>query len=297
MQLPEHHVGELRVRDRAPPEQALELVPSTRVCLLDLFRELLVNLAVHSADEEAGHAVHVTQIAAPDAKLLEAGEKSLDDLDVTLDAEDQGDVDVRALRDHRLDRGQPRGSGRDLDHHVRPCDAPLQVARRGDRELCVTGDFGRDLDADEPVSAVLTLVDRTQDIGGGLHVLDQQVPHGRLGLLPCVETPGHLVGVGVRALQRPGEDRRVRGDAADSGVAVPRQLPGADHSAVDLVEPHALAQALQFGDRIGLVHVVPPPSKTPAQPRLLPYSLRGRAKRHRRPPRLDAAGGHPRHAR
>src|SRR5439155_19638561 len=187
-------------------------------------------------------------------------------LDVTLDAEDQGDVDVRALRDHRLDRGQPRGSGRDLDHHVRPCDAPLQVARRGDRELCVTGDFARDLDADEPVSAVLTLVDRTQVIGGGLHVLDQQVPHGRLGLLPCVETPGHLVGVGVRALQRPGEDRRVRGDAADSGVAVPGQLPGADHSAVDLVEPHALAQALQFGDRIGLVHVVPHQAKLRRSP-------------------------------
>jgi len=48
-------------------------------------------------------------------RLLEAGEKSLDDLDVTLDAEDQGDVDVRALRDHRLDRGQPRGSARLAD--------------------------------------------------------------------------------------------------------------------------------------------------------------------------------------
>src|SRR5213080_2320213 len=82
MQLPEHHVGELRVRDRAPPEQALELVPSTRVCLLDLFRELLVDLAVHSADEEAGHAVHVTQIAAPDAKLLEAFLAGLEELRV-----------------------------------------------------------------------------------------------------------------------------------------------------------------------------------------------------------------------
>ena len=87
-------------------------------------------------------------------------------------------------------------------------------------------------------------------------------------------------------------------DLSNEGQIAYHGLPNMSFdSAVDLVEPHALAQALQFGDRIGLVHVVPPPSKTPAQPRLLPYSLRGRAKRHRRPPRLDAAGGHPRHAR
>ncbi len=133
-----------------------------------------------------------------------------------------------------------------------------QVARRGDGLVGVARDLGRDLDADKAVVSPLALEHGPEDVGGGLDVFDQEVPDDRLRVLATVETPRNVAGVGVGALQRFGEDRRVGRDAADPDVAEPFEPAGADHPAVDLVEPDALPDALELCDPVYLVHGVLP---------------------------------------
>ena len=180
-----------------------------------------------------------------------------DDLGVALDREDQRHIDVRALRDHRLNRGQASRRGGDLHHHVWPCRAPAQGARSRDRAVRVAGDLGRNLDAHEAVATALTVIDRPQHVGRRLHVFKQQVPNDRFSVLTGVEAPRDVVRIGVRARQRLCKNRRIRGHAGHTEVAIARKLSGLDHGSVDVVEPDALAQPPQFSNRVCFFHVIP----------------------------------------
>ena len=114
VQLAEYLVCELGVRDRRLAQETANLA----VCRLHLLLQQRVDFGVDPADEETGHAVNAAQVASARAELIEPGEKRFHHLDVTLHREDQRDVDVCAFGDHRLDRRQSGGRGRDLHHHV-----------------------------------------------------------------------------------------------------------------------------------------------------------------------------------
>ena len=124
-------VRHLGVGDRGLAVQALELALLGGVRDgLDLVGQHLVDLGVDPADEEARHARDLAEVPSLLLQLLEPGEVRLDDLVIAVDGEDQRDVDVVALGDLVLDRGQPFLGRRDLDHHVRAAGSARGGPRR-----------------------------------------------------------------------------------------------------------------------------------------------------------------------
>ena len=131
-----------------------------------------VDLAVDAADEEAGDAGDLGQIG-PRCRgvLLESVDVRVHHTLVTVEAEDQRDVDVASLGDHLADRADAlRGAG-DLHHQVRPSDLFVQRTSGRGRAGLVVRKRRLDLDADESVAAIAVavevgeLVERTVDVG------------------------------------------------------------------------------------------------------------------------------------
>ena len=106
--------------------------------------QALVDLGVHARDEEAGHRVHVERLALRLAALEPAG-VGLGHLGVGLDGEQQRHVDVDALVDRLLDRGDARLRPGDLDHQVGPVDAVVERPGGGDGADGVVGERRCDL--------------------------------------------------------------------------------------------------------------------------------------------------------
>src|SRR5262249_811392 len=96
---------------------------------------------------DAGHALD-----RPAARF-QPRHVGIEDFLVTLQAEDQRDVDVAALADHLADGGYAGGGGRDLHHEVGAVDRLVQPAGGGNGGGGVVGDVGGDLHADEAVTA------------------------------------------------------------------------------------------------------------------------------------------------
>ena len=208
-------VGQLRVVDA---DAAHQLVAAL------LAFQLRVDLAVHPADEEAGHAGHFRQVPARPLEIFEAAHERLHDLGVAVDRKDQRDVDVDAPAEHLPDRGQPGFGGRDLHHHIGPVAAVVQVLGHGDGLLGRTGHRGRDLDRDEAVGALGPVVDRPEDVGGGLNVLDHQLPEHLVRPLALAHQPDQGFVVVGRTGDGLLEDGRVGGDAGQALIAQARQL-------------------------------------------------------------------------
>src|SRR5207245_5789738 len=81
--LPEPLIRDLRVGDGSLSIQAFERALLAGVCAeLDLLGQEFVDLGVYAADEKAGHACDLAQIAASLAKLLQAGQVGLHHLAV-----------------------------------------------------------------------------------------------------------------------------------------------------------------------------------------------------------------------
>ena len=99
---------------------------------------------------------------------------------VALAREDQGDVDVDARRDRLRDGRQAGHGGRDLDHQVRPVHPLPEPLGLGQRAVGVVGQVRVDLQADVAVAAVALVVQRPEQVGGRLDVLDRQLPEDLL---------------------------------------------------------------------------------------------------------------------
>src|SRR5690606_6439006 len=179
--------------------------------------------------------------------LLQALDVGLGDLGVTGDCEQQGDVDVDAVGNQGLDGGNPLAGGRHLDQDIGPVDPGVQLARFGHRAGGVVRQGRRDLDADHPVLAVASVVDRAQHVGGGADVLHRQMVE-QLGGIPIRVAAyrfGDGVVVGVAAGDGLFEDGGVGGDPAHAVVGDQAcQLAGAQHGPMDVVVPDALAEAV-----------------------------------------------------
>ena len=231
-------IRHLRVGDRGLAVEALERLLFFRIGGgVDLLGQGLVDLRVHAADEKARHAGDLRQVSPLAVQRLEAGQVRVDHLGVAVDREDQRHVDVVALRDLVPDRGHAFLRGGDLDHHIRPAAPLAQVLCPLDGLARVVGDRRRDLDANESVLALRSVVDRPERVGGGLDVLDHQPPQHLGRLLPGPHQLDHRLVVVGRAADGFFEDGRVGGDPGQAFIAQAPELTRADQLAADVVQP------------------------------------------------------------
>ena len=135
-------------RDRRP-DRAGQRTSSVPMAL-----EPGIHLGVDTADEEARDRVDPGEVVAADGRELQPGLVRLDDGEVPLDGEDQGDVDADPRPDDLRDRRQAREGRRDLDQRVGPVDDRPQLLGLGDGPVGVVGEPRVDLDRDPAVLAV-----------------------------------------------------------------------------------------------------------------------------------------------
>ena len=159
-------IGHLGIGDRDLAAHRLERLDVVAAGL-DLLVDRLVDRAVDAADEEArDRGDLVDRLTLGDARL-EAGDIGLEHRLVGVDREQQRDVDVDAVLDRHLDRGQAGLGARDLDHQILAVDRLPQPPRGVDRVVGRHREIGRDLDRDIAVLGVERLVHRGQGIAGG----------------------------------------------------------------------------------------------------------------------------------
>ena len=233
-------VGHFRIGDGGFSHQLLQARAFRRVCARgDLLREQLVHRGIHAADEKAGHRGHVDRMPVLHAPL-EASDEGAGDVLIHLDRKHQGDVDVEAVGDALLDRGESGIGRRDLDEDVRPPHAVEEIVRHGDRALSIVGNAWQDLDAHVAILVLRLLVDRFEHIGRQLDVLDDQVEHDLLVRDARVDQVAERVVIVTATADRLLEDGGVGGHA-DHGILLDHslQLARRHQAPADVVEPDA----------------------------------------------------------
>ncbi len=109
---------------------------------------------------------------------LETREIGLDDLTVTLEAEDQRDVDTDSRADGRRDCVEALDGRRNLDQSVRTIHLGPELLGLGDGSRGVMGESGLDLDRHAPVDAVGGVEDGAEDVAGGRDVVGRDLEDG-----------------------------------------------------------------------------------------------------------------------
>ena len=135
----------------------------------------LVDGGIDAADEEAGDAADLGDVAACPRQILEPRDICFDYLLVDAHGEEQGDVDVQPATDQLPDRRNAGWGRRHLHHQIGTPDRRPQPQRLGHGGLGIVGQIGRAFQADIAVPALRLLVDRTQQIGGGTDIGDRQM--------------------------------------------------------------------------------------------------------------------------
>ena len=242
-------VGEFRVGDRRLAAQ-----PIRHLLVAELVQPL-VDRSIDAADEDAGDAADLGDVAAGSLQILEPGDIGFDHLLVDAHGEEQGDVDVQPATDQLADRGNAGRGRRHLHHQVGTLHRRPQPQRLGHRGFGIVGQIGRAFQADIAVPALGLVVNRTQHIGGGADIGNRQV------LVDCGDA---VVGRGLELLQCIRvfvaladcllEDRGVRGDALQS-VALDQsaQLAVLDQAALQIVQPGRLTARFELLQRIHAV--------------------------------------------
>ena len=239
-------VGELRVGDRRLAAQ-----PIRQLFVAELVQPL-VDRDIDAADEDAGDAADLGDIAAGPLQILEPRDICFDHLLVDAHGEEQGDVDVQPATDQLADRRNAGRRRRHLHHQIGTLHRRPQPQRLGHRGFGIVGQVGRAFQADIAVPALRLFVDRTQHVGGGTDIGDRQM------LVDCGDA---VVGLRLELLQRIRifvgladrllEDRRVRGDALQPVALDERaQLALLDQAALQIVQPGRLAACFELLQRI-----------------------------------------------
>jgi hypothetical protein len=201
--------------------------------------EPLVDLGVDARDEERGDGVAVERLALRVAALHRVEERLHHAL-VVRDREQQRDVDVEALVERLLDRGDPGVGGRDLDHHVGPVDQLPVLAGLLERALGVMGEPRA-----RPRATRSRPCRRSRRRPGAarrseLDVLDRHPAVDLARAQAFAGERGELLVVVGRAEDRLLEDRRIRGHAAERVLLHHAlELAGLDRASPDLIEPDA----------------------------------------------------------
>ncbi len=161
---------------------------------------------------------------------------------VDLEGEDERDVDVDALVNHLLDRGQTLGRRGNLDEHIRAAGSREQVAGFCDGGLGVVGRHRRDLQANVAILLVGAVENRAQDVGGHLDVGDGKRLEDVLAIGDALlHQLRHLLVVVRAPVDRLLEDRGIRGDSYHRVIVNQTlQVAGRDETTPDIVVPDAL---------------------------------------------------------
>ena len=122
--------------------------------VLDAIIQHGIDKRIDAADEEAGDARHLLEIAAALCQIFQTRDISLGDLYINFLSEQQRHVDVDAFADQLLDRGKSFGCSRDFDHHVLALHGLPQPPRFVDRLLGLARKVWRDFEADIAVAEI-----------------------------------------------------------------------------------------------------------------------------------------------
>src|SRR6266508_2284015 len=108
--------------------------------------------------------------------IFKPAQISLHHFRVTLERENEGDIDVDANR-YRLSEG--RGSSfrsRNLDHPIRAADTRPQLLYLSNRRLRIICNIGTDLKADKSITAIGLLVQRAEQIARYADIFNSKLP-------------------------------------------------------------------------------------------------------------------------
>ena len=243
------NVGEFRVSDRRLAAQ-----PIRHLFVCELVQPL-VDCSVDAADENAGDAADLGDVAAGSRQVLEPGDIGFDHLLVDAHGEEQSDVDVQSATNQFADRRNAGRGRRHLYHQVGTLHRRPESQRLGHRGFGIVGQIGRAFQADVAVPTLRLLVDRVQHVSGRTDIGNRQV------LVDCRDA---VVGYGlelfqcvrvfVRFANRFLEDRWVRGDALQP-VALDQsaQLALLNQAAFQIVQPERLTARFELLQRIHAV--------------------------------------------
>ena len=146
-----------------------------------------------------------------------------------------------------LDGGKTGGCARHLDHYVGAIQAREKLLGFFDGRLGVVGEKRRNFQADEPVRAIVSVVNAAQHVGGIANVLHDDFFVNLRDAAAATRQFFQLLGVVLAAADGFLEDSRVRGDAAEAiFVDEALEFAGGQQRTAHLVEPNALTQLMKL---------------------------------------------------
>ena len=239
----ERFVGQLRVSDRSFAQESLDTLLLLIVGgLFGELSELFVRHAVNAADEEAGHRGDTVHRQSGGDAALQRLEVGLSNLLVYFDREDERDVYVQAREQQLLNRRKTGRRARHLDHYVGPIQTGEQPLGFLDRRFGVVGQERRNFQADEPVGAVVGVVNTAQHVGGIANVLEDEFFIDMGDVTASARQPFQLLGIILAAANGLLEDGRVRRHTAKP-IFVDQALESAccQQRPAKLIEPNTLS--------------------------------------------------------
>jgi hypothetical protein len=179
------------------------------------------------------------QVVSRLAGLLQAGQVSVHHLAVSIDREDQRDVDRNPFRQNGGDGRQAGLGGRDLDKQVRPVDDFPQLDGLRDRLVGLVGQPRVDLDGHPAVDSVGGLPLRLQHVARGPHVVGSDSADGGVHVGTARGQLGDLSIVGIAVGERLLEDGRVGGHTDHAlGVDQLLQVAGLQTVPRQVIQPN-----------------------------------------------------------
>src|SRR6478735_3104408 len=193
----------------------------------------------------------IGQVVTGVCGLFQTGEVGVHDGAVSVEGEDEGDVDADAFGDDGGDRGQAGQGCRDFDQHVGPVDDLVQLPGLVDGGLGLVGQSGVHFDGYPAVDVSGGLEDAGEQVAGVPDVVSGDpadgVVHGGAAGGQLVE----LFLVGRAVLECGLEDRWVGGDPADvPAVDQVFEVPGVQALTGEVIEPQGHALRGQSGQSV-----------------------------------------------
>ncbi len=239
-----HHLGVKGIRPGSAGERSFAAQrPGGRLSPGGQLVEPLIDEGIDPTQEETGDTGDVIYRVARREPALQAVEKCLGHGPIARRREQQCHIDVDPRTDELTDRRQTRFRAGYFDHDVGTLQlSPETLALRNARGAVVR-DVRRHFEAHEAVSTGSIPVELRKQIRGRLDVLDSERLVQRLTRGHGSEPFPHRRGVLRFLHHRCGEDRRIRGHAAESVIGNEMgETAIGEHGASQIVEPDALAQ-------------------------------------------------------
>ncbi len=235
----ERLVGEFRVGDGGLAAQGRAL------------GQFGVDLGIDARDEERGDRGDVVNRLSRGQAVFEAVKVGDHHFGVTLQREDERDVDVDSRGDDGAYGGDALGRGGDLDHQVGLADAFPELFCLCDGGLGIVGEIRADFETDESVAAVRFFVKRQEQVAGFLNIFDRELPEDLLRV-PARPGEGNQRGIViVRLGDGVVENGRVGRDAANfAALDHGFEFAVFEKFSLDVVVPEGLAEGGEFRDGI-----------------------------------------------